>query len=316
MRAFCAFPTGLFVVDGESVEERLTDVSPSCVTTAAETVVCGTSDAGIWRSADGGGRFERVDGDALESTHVTALAAGPDGTWWAGTEPSALYRSDDDGRTWRATPTPVTTLASSDEWSFPPRPHTHHVRWIQPRPDDGDALALAIEAGALVRTRDGGETWIDRVDGGPFDTHTMAAHAAAPDRVYAAAGDGYYETADWGVTWETPEDGLDRTYCWSVAVAPADPEVRVLTAASGPRAAHGRGGAAVFRREADTPWTRVAAFDPDGLLAPVLAASGERTIHALSNRGLYRSSDGGETWERVALADAPAERPTGIALAD
>ncbi|WP_435099967.1 WD40/YVTN/BNR-like repeat-containing protein [Halarchaeum sp. P4] len=312
MRAFCAFPSGLFVVDEGDVRERLGDVTPSCVAVRGATVVCGTSDAGLWRSVDRGQTFRRVP-SGPDSAHVTALAVGPDGTWWTGTEPSALYRSGDDGRSWHET-TPLTDLESSDEWSFPPRPDTHHVRWIEPRPDNGDSLAVAIEAGALVRTEDGGETWRERVPSGPVDTHTVATHADDPDRLYAAAGDGYYETTDWGETWNTAESGLDRTYCWSVAVTAADPDTRVLSAAPGPRAAHSEGGAAVYRREAGTDWTRVPAFDGGELRAPVLAADDGHTVYALSNHGLHRSDDGGRSWRRVALGYAPEERPTGLAL--
>jgi len=49
---------------------------------------------------------------------------------------------------------------------------------------------VAIEAGALVRTFDGGRIWRDRVRGGPYDTHTALTHPLAPGRIYSAAGDG------------------------------------------------------------------------------------------------------------------------------
>jgi hypothetical protein len=36
-----------------------------------------------------------------------------------------------------------------------------------------DYVYVAIEAGALVQSHDGGDTWIDRVDQAPYDTHTL-----------------------------------------------------------------------------------------------------------------------------------------------
>lgn len=36
--------------------------------------------------------------------------------------------------------------ASSSEWSFPPKPDTHHVRWIACHPLDANRLWVAIEA--------------------------------------------------------------------------------------------------------------------------------------------------------------------------
>src|SRR5213594_3487797 len=68
------------------------------------------------------------------------------------------------------------SLPSARTWSFPPRPDTHHVRWIEPDPAVSGRVFVAIEAGALVRTLDGGQTWMDRVRGGPYDTHTAATH--------------------------------------------------------------------------------------------------------------------------------------------
>ena len=98
-----------------------------------------------------------------------------------------------------------TTLPSSSEWSFPPRPETHHVRWIACHPLEPERLWVAIEAGALVSTIDGGRTWRDRVPGGPWDTHELAIHRKAPDTLRVSAGDGYYESYDAGATWHSPQ---------------------------------------------------------------------------------------------------------------
>ncbi|MDF0682041.1 MAG: hypothetical protein P0116_13870 [Candidatus Nitrosocosmicus sp.] len=42
-------------------------------------------------------------------------------------------------------------LHSSSTWSFPPRPWTHHVRWIEPDVNNKDYIFVAIEAGALIK---------------------------------------------------------------------------------------------------------------------------------------------------------------------
>jgi hypothetical protein len=55
------------------------------------------------------------------------------------------------------------TLPSAKEWSFPPRPETHHVRSILPSLRKPNRLHVAIEAGALLRSDDAGATWRDRV---------------------------------------------------------------------------------------------------------------------------------------------------------
>jgi len=106
---------------------------------------------------------------------VTAVAVGHAGQAdgfgivYAGTEPSAVFRSDTGGDS-SVDLAGLRALPSADTWSFPPRPHTHHVRWIEADASVADRLFVAIEAGALVRTLDGGRTWLDRVRGGPYDT--------------------------------------------------------------------------------------------------------------------------------------------------
>jgi hypothetical protein len=181
-----------------------------------ELVYCGTFGDGLFRSEDAGATWRR-SGAGISHGKVMSLAVSPvertngRGVVYAGTEPSAVFRSEDGGGRWHEL-TGLTDLPSATEWSFPPRPKTHHVRLIQPDPHAPGRLYVAIEAGALVRTDDAGRTWRDRVPGGPYDTHTFATHPAAPGRLYSAAGDGYFESRDGGDTWQQPNEGLHHGY--------------------------------------------------------------------------------------------------------
>lgn len=314
----------LLVVDVEewTVRERLGGHRTECVASAParEFSLCGTYDAGLFRSTDAGETWEQVPDLAEEA--VTAVAIAPDGTAWAGTEPSAVYRSDDGGRTWTHRPG-LRALPSAAEWSFPPRPSTHHVRSIQTAPDDPERLYVAIESGALVRTFDGGETWRDRTYAGPVDSHTLATHPDNPGRVYAAAGDGYFESPDRGDSWTLQEWGLDRTYCWSVALDPADPDRVLLSAAHCSRAAHDAdtANAAVYRSvdggRDGVEWDPAmdGLPDSDGLLAPSLAAVGPGEFLAVHNWGFHHSVDGARTWQPLPVEwpdDLRDQRPAGL----
>ena len=192
---------------GWSVETHLSGKATECLVVDPgdpARLFCGTWGHGLWRSTDGGRSWVRA-GQDIPHDIFTSLAFEPpggtgNGALYAGTQPSALYRSEDGGETWRELPA-LQDLPSSRDWSFPPNPATHHVRWIEPDPTVPGRVYAAIEAGALVRTPDGGRTWLDRVPGGPYDTHTAAAHPTAAGRVYSAAGDGYYESTDAGESW-------------------------------------------------------------------------------------------------------------------
>jgi hypothetical protein len=294
-------------------------------------VYCGTFGQGLWRSGDSGTSWEHV-GDEIIQEQVMSVAVSSQerfngyGSVYVGTEPSAIFRSEDGGTNWRELES-LRQLPSAPSWSFPPRPYTSHVRWITPDPLKLGRVFVAIEAGALVRSFDGGETWEDRRPDGPFDTHTLVMHRLAPDRLYSAAGDGfiqpgtgYVESVNGGDSWFRADDGLLHHYLWSVAVDPADPDTIVISAASGPVEAHDPVSAqsAIYCRSHGSPWRQVFAGLPDerGLLASVLATNQAEpgVFYMASNQGVYRSSDAGSTWEQVPI-HLPANYEMGRAQA-
>src|SRR5256885_11362796 len=147
-----------------TVEEHLGGRSPDCVAVDPldpTRVYCGTSGAGLFRSRDSGRNWEPV-GPGIDHAIVTAVAvahaeqADGFGIVYAGTEPSAVFRSDTGGDSW-VDLAGLRALPSADTWSFPPRPHTHHVRWIEADVSAVNRVFVAIEAGALVRAFDGGQ---------------------------------------------------------------------------------------------------------------------------------------------------------------
>lgn len=293
---------------------------PTCV--AADPLVhgrawCGTQRGGVFRSDDGGRGWQLVGLAGRLIMTVTASPAERD-VVWVGTEPSEVWRSGSAGTTWEQT-SRLETLSSSSEWSFPPRPDTHHVRWIACDPFEPGRLWVAIEAGALVSTIDGGHSWRDRVSGGPYDTHELAIHPNAPDTLRVSAGDGYFESDDAGATWRSPSTGLDVGYLRSVAIDPGRPEVVVVSASSGPHSAYmaGRSDGRLYRRVTRDRWERVRDGWPEAAstIAPLLCAgatAGE--LWAADERGVHRSGDSGKNWRRAAGYPASPQHLRGLAL--
>jgi photosystem II stability/assembly factor-like uncharacterized protein len=321
---YAASRAGVLVVHNVAVPDTglrpagtpsLTEYSIECLDAARdarERAFCGTFDAGLHRSTDGGETWERV-GEATLPASVTSATVSPHNpdVIYVGTEPSAVFRSDDGGDTWTELPG-LTDLPSASAWSFPPRPDTHHVRWIEVDPADRDHLYVAVEAGALLQTHDGGDTWEERSPSTRRDTHEMAIHPEVPDTVRAAAGDGYAESHDAGETWAFPQDGLRHRYCWSVAIDPGDPDRVLLSAAASARRAHTSASAASYLyRRTDTgsdasAWARLDDVDVptgEGVLRATLAGGTEPgELFALTDRGLFRTTDGGDSFTRVDVA--------------
>ena len=191
-------------------------------------------------------------------------------------------------------------------------------------------------AGGVWKTTDGGTYW-ENVSDGYFKTAAVGAIAVAESDhnvVYAGTGescirgnvshgDGVYKSTDGGSTWV--HIGLEDTrHIARVRVHPKDPDlvyVAALGHAFGPNEQRG-----VFRsRDGGTTWERVLyrsekagaidlAMDPDNpriMYASIWEAL--RQPWGMSSggpdSGLFRSADGGETWEE--LTDKPG-LPTGV----
>jgi photosystem II stability/assembly factor-like uncharacterized protein len=295
-----------------TVEEHLSGLSPDCVAVDPQDpsrAYCGTGRGGLFRSRDSGRNWEPV-GPGIEHKTITAVAVSraerPDGfgVVYAGTEPSGIFRSATAGNDW-VDLAGLHQLPSASSWSFPPRPETHHVRWIEADVNDANRLFVAIEAGALVRTFDAGQTWRDRVSGGPYDTHRAATHPLAPGRIYSAAGDGYFESADAGDSWSSPDDGLHHGYLVDIAVSPTDPDTVVVSATHGPFVAYRPQSAEsyIYRRTGRTAWeVAMSGLAPaSGTTASRFAVQpGDKgVIYAANNRGVWQSDDGGRRWTSV-----------------
>jgi len=293
-----------------SVEEHLKGKSPESLAVDPghpARVYAGTWGHGLWRSDDAGQTWDTV-GAGIPYAVITAVAVSPDerGVVYAGTEPSAVFRSENGGEIWSEL-SGLRALPSSRSWSFPPRPETHHVRWIEIDPNKAGRLFVAIEAGALVRSVDSGRTWLDRVRDGPIDTHTAATHKRVKGRVYSAAGDGYFQSSDAGESWSRGMEGLRHSYLVGVAVDPADPDTVVVSAASGPYLAYSprRAEAFVYRKTAGRSFRLAMEGLPDaqGTVVSRFATHPDElgVMYAANNHGIFRSPDAGQTWKALEI---------------
>src|SRR5256885_449210 len=138
--------------DGSTEAQSVLEGVPvRCVAADGDRVIVGTQGAGALLSGDGGRRWERME---LPEPDVFSVSIGSaDGTLYAGAEPSRLFVLRD-GAEWTELEA-LQDIPSRERWSFPPRPWTHHVRWISPDPHRRERRLVPLQHGGGGPSGDG-----------------------------------------------------------------------------------------------------------------------------------------------------------------
>lgn len=221
----------------QNVEARAFLVHPH----KPDVIYAGTQD-GPYRSTDGGDSWERL-GFPERGAVVWSLAFHPTrpNVMYAGVAPVGIYRSENGGDTWHRL-----HGARSPEhcpMGFPTR--TVRIVVDPGRPDD---IYAALEVSGVIRSSDGGETWVDlsaplirlaeqphlksRIgtdldSEGMLDSHAIAVSGASAGSAFLAVRMGLFRSNDRGTSWRDMEIGRfsPLTYCRDVIVSPHDAHV-------------------------------------------------------------------------------------------
>jgi hypothetical protein len=270
----------------------------------------GTQGQGVLRSKDAGQSWRPAGlaGWIVKSIAVSAFPGGnatDPGMVFAGTKsPASIFTSTDSGDNWTELEG-FRRIRSRWLWFSPAEPpFTAYVQGIALSPTDPNVLIAGIEAGAVVRSQDGGKTWSDHCRGAVRDCHTITFHATNGEWAYEGGGTGPAYSRDGGQTWRQPKDGLDRRYCWAVAADPDHPEVWYVSASPGPLKAHSRDNAQahIFRSVGGAPWEKLSGGLPQPLNSMPYALTTDPSapghVYAgLSNGDVWFSEDYGDHWK-------------------
>lgn len=264
-------------------------------------------------------RFPADTGLSLKNIWQITLGR-PDepGVLYCGVEPAALFESRDEGQTWSL----VRGLFD----------HPHRPRWMPGNgglalhtivldPIDKLRMYVAISAGGVYRTDDGGATWTARNRGiravnmptrfPEFGQciHKVAAHPARPGRLFLQSHWGLYRSDDYAENWTDIANGVPSDFGFAAIVHPRNPDCAYIVPLDSDEfrcTCDGR--LRVFRtRNAGASWEPLMRGLPqkgayetvlrDALTADSLEPLG---IYIGTRSGqLFASRDEGKTWQRI-----------------
>ncbi len=274
----------------------------------------GSHDGGIAISDDG--ENWHFSNEGLDIENVFSLAVSQkDGKalLYAGTEPAALFCSDDLGESWNRI-SGFDKAPNRDTWTFPAPPFIGHVKSITVDPQNSQRIYLCVEQGGLYGTSDGGETWTDYTAGMPNDAHRAVIHPQRPERIYLANGFLFNRSDDGGQTWFEMGDQISRIgYADQLVFHPNQPDSMIVAGGYATPDAWATGSAksAIYRTtDGGDSWNQATAGLPDEIMPSFEAGSIEacadqsRIFLGNTHGEVWLSDDEGGSWQRI-VADIP-----------
>jgi dienelactone hydrolase/photosystem II stability/assembly factor-like uncharacterized protein len=231
---------------------------------------------GVWKSTDAGKTFARCDGGKVSGRCETAFALNVDPRG----NRIACFMLDgkcawtgDSGRTWHA-------LADvGRNWDFAA------VDWSTPKVTNIIA-GLHESGGQVMLSTDGGKSWAKLFKDAEFDKTGGLGIFDARTFVYTYKGKGIQRTTDGGGTWTKVSD--------------LEPIGRVVHVNNGTAYWLGREGLLVSKDRGAT-WS-VHGKAVAATIGPMIDPRNPKRIAVAGLKGVFRSNDGGETWQAVASA--------------
>jgi len=267
----------------------------------------GTTRAGMQRSDDGGTTWREIN-EGIVYKEIWSLEQHPmTGELFAGTGPASIFKSSDGGETWVELEE-MKRLRSTKEWTFPTPPHVAHVKGMSLAADDPRLIYGAVEEGWCVRSRDGGQSWDNLIEGVEFDLHYVRVMPDDAATIIATSGNGVFRSEDGGDSWKECRQGLTHRYHAAPVVNAARPNVLSTAAAAVPPPGWRRpegADAAFFRSEnRGESWERLRGGLPDHFTAAPRATAGDPDdpdayFVGMTDGSVWMSEDGGESFREI-----------------
>ncbi|SIN65442.1 BNR/Asp-box repeat-containing protein [Parasphingorhabdus marina DSM 22363] len=258
-------------------------------------VLAGTDD-GVYRWMETEKRWNHVP-SPMDGLHILKIAQSPFNPDFiiAGTRPAELYRSRDNGRSWERL-----TFANHIEAPFI---NTNRVTSVKYDPVHPEQIWVTIEIDGLWRSRDGGDNW-ERIglDLPDQDLHNVEFADFEHERwILVATEVGLFRSRDDGGNFHKI-DIPDLPYHYFRCLTRRPDQTGVMFLSIGDRPS---GDDSMLLRTRDNGETWEAVDLPGNQNTTIWHISGNAAdpmlLFAISIFGeVYRSTDGGETWDKPA----------------
>jgi len=198
------------------------------------------------------------------------------------------------------------------------------IHTVLPHPDDRNRITVAMSAGGVYRTADGGESWAASNTGikayflpDPWPefgqcVHKVAMAAGRPDQLFAQNHHGVYRSDDGGGTWHSIADGLPSDFGFPMVAHPSEPDTvfNFPLVADGNRIPPdarfrvyrstdaGKSWEALTNGLPDTPCYSLVLRD--AMTADNVTGSAAGVYAGTRDGCLYASADSGESWTEIA----------------
>jgi photosystem II stability/assembly factor-like uncharacterized protein len=251
----------------------------------------------------------------MDTMMVTAVAIAPNNpqVMIVGTQPSALFRTDDGGHTWRQLDAPVKPYTTSGFYGgekdaktqAPPASAVKHwtrVTQVLFDPKNANQVWVGVEIDGAWRSRDGGESW-ERISDAleTQDIHGLACidDAKGAQKLFMTSPAGIHVSEDAGTHWRQIHLQSPWQYTRSILERADHTGVMFVTNGNGPP---GSGGKLFRSRDYGEAWEEVSLPGTVESSAYFLGVhhTNPNLIYLAATLGqIYRSEDGGETWSAI-----------------
>jgi hypothetical protein len=284
------------------------------------TVFRSTNRGRTWKEAQRPPAFRKAaDGEPLRAVDavfwLSAGHASERDTWYAGTSPAGLFRSEDGGDTWA----PVAGFNDHPMHSTwvqgPGSPIGQLLHSVRVDPRDPGHLYLGVSSGGVFESTDGGSDWrplnagcaADFLpDADPqygHDTHCLDQHPTHPDRLYQQNHCGIYRLDRPAERWLRVGAAMPRRVGdigFPIVLHPTDPDRVWVFPMDGtsvwPRTSPGGKPAVYTTANGGRSWRRLDRGLPPKQGWFTVLRQAMCADHHVKNLGLYFGTTSGEVW--------------------